>query len=118
MKAMSHGGRHKPDLVWHVPGDSRHNAVVVEVKAAYRWSHRGAVKDLETLSAFLADKNQTYRRGALLVFGPTELARLRDRVVRAAVAANADRATKALQRADLWWHPAACERPKKLGSIE
>ena len=41
LNAMTLGGKHKPDLVWHVPGDSRHNAVVVEVKAAYRWSRRG-----------------------------------------------------------------------------
>jgi hypothetical protein len=38
---MTLGGKHKPDLVWRVPGDSRHNAVVVEVKAAYQWSRRG-----------------------------------------------------------------------------
>jgi hypothetical protein len=115
LNAMTLGGKHKPDLVWHVPGDSGHNAVVVEVKTAYRWSRRGVAKDLETLSTFLSAPNRSYRRGVLLVFGRTDQEWLRNRVGRAADAANTDRG--ALQRAHIWWHPHAGERPKDLGPI-
>lgn len=98
-----------------MPGDARHNAVVVEVKAAQRWSHRGVVEDLETLSTFLSVPNRCYKRGLLLVFGRTDQELLRDRVVRAVDAANADR--EALQRVQLWWHAEALKPPEDLGSV-
>lgn len=115
LNAMTVGGKHKPDLVWHIPGSARHNSVVVEVKAADRWSHRGVVKDLETLSTFLSVPDRAYRHGALIVFGPTDTKQLRDRVHRAAKAAGLHRS--AMQRARLWLHREPRESLKDLGPI-
>lgn len=55
-----------PDLLVHVPGTMDRNFAVIEVKPANA-KMKGILKDVQTLSAFLADWG--YRRGILLFYG-------------------------------------------------
>jgi hypothetical protein len=70
LNVIDNGGRHKPDLVWHVPGTNAYNAVVVEVKQAVNPSPAGIEKDLKTLTTFLGLEAAPYARGLLLFYGP------------------------------------------------
>jgi hypothetical protein len=131
------GGRHKPDLVWHVPG-SDENATVVEVKAAPA-TVSGLRKDVATLSAFTNAPDRPYQQGVLLVFGEPDEQRLRLKVARAArqtrdeVAATTDGEvdlSASWNRIELWLHEqlaaggaagdavAPVCRPRVLGSLE
>jgi hypothetical protein len=68
--------------VWHVPGTSEFNAVVVEVKRSE--SLDNVSKDLKTLKAFVEAPERSYESGVLLVFGPANRADLRTQILRAA----------------------------------
>lgn len=110
LNAVVEEGRHKPDLVWHVPGQ-RINAVVVEAKAAVGLDAEGVEKDIRTLSAFLtAPGDRNYELGVFLVYGqanPDVLMRL----VRDCPA----QALPGLDRLEVVWHPKALKQAERLG---
>ncbi|MFE9958145.1 hypothetical protein [Micromonospora sp. NPDC005299] len=108
------GGRHKPDMVWHIPGRWTHNAVVLEVKAADHLGSEPLRKDLKTLGAFL-EARRGYKRGALLVFGDTDSSVLRRRALEAANDVALPERTR--QRILLLWHPAARMHIEDLGTL-
>lgn len=105
-------GKHKPDLVWHVPG-TNNNAVVAEVKTTSRWNHAGVKKDLQTLAAFLTAGDRSYALGVLLMFGPDEEGILADRIRKLVPPGE----QSALTRARLVWHPKAGATARDLGPI-
>ncbi len=114
LNAVIDGGQHKPDLVWHKPGDWRHNAVVVEVKAAAPLRPAPLRKDIDTLSVFL-QAERGYECGALLIYGETERDALRGRVLRAADRVGLSDAVR--RRTQLLWHSKAGDRIKNLGTL-
>ncbi|GGM46413.1 hypothetical protein ACFFX1_18645 [Dactylosporangium sucinum] len=69
LHSVIQGGKHQPDLVWHVPGNAHENAVVVEIKSLPGFMKHGPRKDLETLAAFLEAGERSYERGILLIYG-------------------------------------------------
>ncbi|MFD1250639.1 hypothetical protein ACFQ3F_22805 [Nocardioides ginsengisoli] len=111
LNAVVEGGKHKPDLVWHVPGQNR-NAVVVEVKLASSLTARGIRKDLATLNSFLTG-DRSYSRGIYLLYGPCDPERVQDRVVGLA----AELGSSQLDRAILMWHPTPGVAPRVLGRL-
>ncbi|MFD6568712.1 hypothetical protein [Micromonospora profundi] len=114
LNAVIDGGRHKPDLVWHVPGQWQHNAVVIEVKAADHLKLDPLRKDLQTLSAFLRAE-RGYERAALLIYGGAEGEFLRRRVLQAA--ADVGFPSDLAQRAHLLWHPRPRQAMQDLGPL-
>ncbi|MGY0390332.1 hypothetical protein ACWZJV_25460 [Nocardioides sp. WG-D5] len=105
-------GTHKPDLVWHVPGEHL-NAVVAEVKTTSKWDRGGVRKDLQTLAAFLTAEDRAYARGVLLMFGPGDDDIICQRV-RELVPASEQ---PALRQAHLVWHPEPGTPARDLGPI-
>lgn len=105
-------GTHKPDLVWHVPGEGL-NAVVAEVKTTSNWVRGGVRKDLQTLAAFLTAGDRAYERGVLLMFGPGEEDVIAQSVRELVLASE----QSALRRAHLVWHPVAGAPACDLGPI-
>lgn len=101
----------KPDLVWHVPGDSGHNAVVVEVKSSRNFSTDQVGKDLDTLAQFLSIDRHSYCVGVLLVYGDEDEQTLRLRVQTAARRGDIDLITDRLR---LFWHRHVGTRPRIL----
>lgn len=112
LHAVIVNGKHKPDLIWHVPGKHL-NAVVAEVKTTSRWNHAGVKKDLQTLAAFLTAGDRAYARGVLLMFGPGEEDIIAHRVRKLVQASE----QSALRRARLVWHPEPGAPARDLGPI-
>lgn len=112
MNAVVENGRHKADLVWHVPG-RRLNAAVVEVKTTRTWSHSGVAKDLHTLAAFLTAGDRAYERAALLMFGPEVAEGILSRVRNSVEPGD----EVALRKAQLVWHPCPGRPGEDLGPI-
>ncbi|GAA2375223.1 hypothetical protein [Dactylosporangium salmoneum] len=115
LNAVIDGGLHKPDLVWHVPGVSEHNAVVVEVKAADNLQAEPLRKDLRTLRAFL-DAERGYAHAAFLVYGWATEEALRQRLLRAADQLGLPDDVR--RRTHLLWHPRARGHIRDLGSLK
>jgi hypothetical protein len=113
LNAITDGGREKPDLAWHVPGELR-NAVVLEVKSA-RASSAGIRKDLKTLSTFLSAGDRAYRAGILLVYGDAGNGSPDELVRRTVDSGDVDR--DKLRNARLYWHPAPRSRVEDLGPL-
>jgi hypothetical protein len=114
LNAVIDGGRHKPDLVWHVPGISNHNAVVIEVKAVDKIGRAALRKDLETLTAFLS-ADRGYRRAILLVYGWGDGEALRERVIREAEYLELDPSLR--RRIQFFWHQHALRQAVDMGPL-
>lgn len=114
LNAVIDGGLHKPDLVWHEPGDSEHNAVVVEVKASDHLRAEPLRKDLETLRAFL-EAERGYAKAAFLVFGNIAEKTLWQRLFRAADKIGFPNGLRL--RTHLLWHPQAGAPIRNLGTL-
>ncbi len=112
------GGEQKPDLVWHEPGKSCYNAVVVEVKTMRGLNSPDGMKvALTTLRDFLqAAAHVRYQSGILLVFGAgTEAAVLR--AVRKNVRAL-EWEPDTPRRVRVVWHGEVWRDPSDLGSLD
>ncbi|MEV0133645.1 hypothetical protein AB0H83_34935 [Dactylosporangium sp. NPDC050688] len=110
-------GRQKPDLVWHEPGESRNNAVIVEVKTVQGLdSPTGMEASLTTLRDFLqAAPHVRYHSGILLVFGNGTKG-----TVRFGVRKNVKELeweADAQRRVRVVWHADAGFEPVDLGSL-
>jgi len=111
-------GGQKPDLVWHEPGKSNYNAVVVEVKTVQGLnSPRGMEAALTTLRDFLqAEPRVRYQSGILLVFGNgTQAAVLR--AVRKNVK-ELEWKPDTPRRVRVVWHADVGCEPSDLGSLD
>jgi hypothetical protein len=128
LNAVIKDGREKPDLVWHVPGLSCGNAVVVEVKSAgsvvssgISVDRVGLRKDVGTLGKFLSADHRSYAAGVLLLYGAPqeEAGALRRLVLRQAHQAFAEHALDAAvgRRIHMFLHPAPRRSVIDLGTI-
>jgi hypothetical protein len=117
LNAVIEGGRHKPDLVWHVPGRDNGNATVVEVKTIDGSRSVDLRKDLATLAAFL-ESERGYHSAILLVFGDagTHADTVRQRALRRAAELGLIPPTR--QRIELLWHWRHSAPPVSLGTLE
>jgi hypothetical protein len=110
-------GRQKPDLVWHEPGKSRNNAVVVEVKSTKGLDDSsGMDASLATLRDFLqAEPQMRYQSGILLVFGHGSKATVLRAVRKNVKVRKWD--TDTLRRVRIVWHASVGCDPSDLGSL-
>jgi hypothetical protein len=117
LHAVIEGGRHKPDLVWHVPGQVSGNATVVEVKTIDGSRSADLGKDLATLAAFL-ESERGYHSAIMLVFGDTgtDADTVRQRAMRWAAELGLTPQTR--ERIELLWHDVHGEFPMSLGSLK
>jgi hypothetical protein len=110
-------GRQKPDLVWHEPGKSHNNAVVVEVKTMQGLdSANGMMAALDTLRAFLqAAPEVRYQSGILLVFGNGTKVNVLRAVRKNAKELRWEADTR--RRVRVVWHAGVGCEPSDLGSL-